>query len=316
MSAGVRGRGQACGKTILLGEHFVVHGVPALALPLTGATTSVRVSRVDAGDPWVEAAPVPLDEAAHAQSLQLVRAAHRALGLDGAPSWRVEVTTRVPVGHGLGSSAAFGVALLRALAAAGGRELELAELGRLGHQLERLVHGNPSGIDDTVVTRERPLWFERGAAPRLVQPSAELDAGLVLASSGRPGSTREAVAAVQALRERDPRGFDSLCRQASAVTAAGLRAYQAGDSWTLGAQMDRNHELLVRIGVSLPVLDHLVRVAREAGAVGAKLTGGGRGGFVITLCERDALPRVEQALRQAGAAAILRVARDTAGAER
>jgi mevalonate kinase len=293
----VLGRYRACGKLILLGEHFVVHGAPAIALPLPGLGTEVTV----VSDPALPAARLdtPVDELAD----KLLRGALAELGLDEGRGLRVKVSSTIPVGYGVGSSAAYAVALLGALSRAVGRPLAPEPLHEKAHSLEHLSHGQPSGIDDTVVTFERPIWFRRGEPP--VPLTLAGRPGLVLAGSGRPGSTRDAVANVATLRAASPDLFDSLHRRAVEVVTRGRTALEAGDTVALGHCLDETHGLLQRLGVSSPELDRLVTVAREAGALGAKLTGSGLGGFVVALAERGGEARLRSDLEQAGGDPVL-----------
>ncbi len=296
-----RGAYRACGKLILLGEHFVVHGAPALALPLLSLATEVEVLEEPGdGAPRLEA---ELPEADVAHSRRLLVAALAGLGLAEQRGWCVRVRSSIPIGHGLGSSAAYAVALVGALARAGGRALSPEELHAQAHALEQLSHGWPSGIDDTVITLARPLWFRRGEPPRPLPPRPEL--GLLLASSGRPGSTREAVASVAELREAKPARFAALLAEAEVVAGEGREAFLDGDDRHLGVCLDRNHALLVELGVSTPELDRLANAAREAGALGAKLTGSGRGGFLVALAATGDLETLASTLADAGAAAVL-----------
>lgn len=297
------GRHRACGKLILLGEHFVVYDVPALALPVTVVSTEVVV--VEDSD---ATAPLLITDAAQTR-LQTARGmlekALELLRLEETLPWRVEVRSTIPQGCGLGSSAAFAVALVGALARAGARQLTLARHNELAHTLEGLVHGTPSGIDNTTISHRRPVWFARGRPVELLDGPGTLE--LVLASSGRPGSTREAVAGVSALRAADRSRFEGLCLRARTLVQQGREAFIAGDAPRLGRLMRDNHALLQQVGVSTDRLDGLVAAAEEAGALGAKLTGGGRGGFVVALAAAGQAALVADALTSAGAAQSLAV---------
>lgn len=297
------GRASACGKLILCGEHFVVHGAPALALPLTAVSTEVTVHEAPGAEGPVLESDAP--EALLDLARRMVQAALHGLRIAPRTPWRIEVRSSVPLAAGLGSSAAFSVALVDALARADGRSLDVEALNAQAHALEGLVHGSPSGIDDTVIAHRRPLWFVKGAGFELLDGPGTL--GLVLASSGAPRSTREAVAAVGALRRAEPARFASLCERARELTTRARAAFQAGDATALGALMNENHELLRAIGVSTGALDRLTEAAREAGARGAKLTGGGRGGFVVALLPVGSEGDVCAALEHAGATQLLRV---------
>ena len=159
------GKGSGYGKVILFNEHFVVHGVPALALPLPALST---IATIDADD---EHNGIRLVTEAHSSLTPLARQMlGRALERLPVPrgAWCVNVHSTNPIGHGLGSSASFAVALLRALARAGKHALSLEQVNEHALALEQLVHGNPSGIDNTVITYERPVWFVREAPPEFI----------------------------------------------------------------------------------------------------------------------------------------------------
>lgn len=270
--------GVAVGKAILIGEHFVVHGAPALAVPVAGRAVRVRVS------PGAGAWRCGDAGRAHIEAL-LVR-------LRLAPDeMAVEVDATLPVGMGLGSSAALAVALLRALDAPPDRVRELA------HDLERVAHGTPSGVDDAVVALERPVWFVRGSPVEpLTWPSRP---PLVIATTPRHGTTQIAVAAVRRWADGHPSRFAALLAAATADAEAARRALEAGRWDVLGALLDRAHDRLRDVGVSNAALDRLCDAARSAGAFGAKLTGAGLGGAMIALA-RDPVD-VAAALGEAGA---------------
>jgi mevalonate kinase len=215
----------------------------------------------------------------------------------------VTVRSSNPVGYGLGSSAAFSVALLRALCAATGRCLSQEELNTHAFALEQHVHGRPSGIDNTVVSHCRAVAFRRGEEPRFIDPTHR--PRLVLARSSEPGATRDAVARVAGIARRDPTRLAQLCDEAREVAVAGQTALLRGAWPRLGALMNQAHALLQEIDVSTAELDRLVAAARAAGALGAKLTGAGRGGFVVALVSADTEASVERGLAAAGAAEVI-----------
>ncbi len=287
-------------KAILLGEHFVVHGGQALAIPLTALGTTVEIVTSD------DSPPLHLDDAG---CDPLVPASDRALAeqmivrateLLGTPvQGRVTSRSTIPIGQGLGSSAAFAVALVGALHRATSQEPSARTLRDHAHALEMLVHGSPSGIDDGVVAEGRPLVYRRGEALRPLDPGTPLH--LVFASAGRPAPTREAVDRVHALRARDPARFEDLLANAEDTVTRGVNAFSDGDARTLGERLNAMHGLLRDLDVSTPQLDALVQRARTAGAFGAKLTGAGLGGFMLALVASSKIEGVHDALCAAGA---------------
>jgi mevalonate kinase len=296
-------RGRAAGKVILLGEHAVVYGRPALAAGL-GVGMEVEVVASD-GPVRIE-----IDAGDDPRPVRLVEDAATALGIS-ADGLAVRVRSEIPIGAGLGSSAALSVAVLRALAAAAGRTLSLADEMALGRRLEAIFHGHPSGIDPAAAALGRSCFrFVRGEPPTVTPLATARPLPLVIALGARPRSTGAAVQGLRARWEADRARHERLFDEVAAVVGAGAGAAERGDLAALGAAFDRNQELLARLGVSAPEVDTLVAGARRAGALGAKLTGGGTGGAVLALA-RDAttLARaleeqgIETMIAQVGAAA-------------
>jgi mevalonate kinase len=280
-------RGRAAGKVILLGEHAVVYGRPALAAGLDrGLDVELSVGR-------------PPEDVRLAR---LLAEAAGALGVS-ADGLAVAVRSDLPPGAGLGSSAALCVAVLRALAAAAGRVLAPADELALGRRLETIFHGHPSGIDPAAAALGRTCFrFVRGEPPAVTPLAVARPLPLVVAL-GAPRSTGAAVQGLRARWEAEPARYERLFDEVAEVVDAGARAAERGDLPALGQAFDRNQELLAALGVSAPATAILVATARAAGALGAKLTGGGAGGAVIALAPDTA--RVAAALREHGVETII-----------
>ena len=293
---------QACAKSILLGDHVVVYGSPALALPIHSVGTTARVtSRTNPNEPMFTTDAALADASvAH----RLLEESAMRLGLsERLPEWRIEVSSTIPMGQGLGSSAALGCALVGALSKTAGLEITVEELNAHVYALEGLVHGTPSGIDNTVVTYGAPIAYQTGESLRMVPwPSG---CHIVLASSGQMGSTRDAVDGVRRWKEMHPSEFDAVFDRARDAVMAGIEAFQTSNLGALGDAMNINHECLQQLGVSTPALDNLVGAARDAGALGAKLTGAGLGGFVVALTTPEQGQSIETALGRAGATTVI-----------
>jgi len=284
-------RGRAAGKVILLGEHAVVYGRPALAAGLA-LGLAVEVTASDG------ALRVESDRAALADDPRpaaLVAEAARALGLE-ARGLAVRVRSELPAGAGLGSSAALSIAVLRALAAAAGRQLGRDEELALGQRLEAIFHGHPSGVDPAAAAQADSgcIRFVRGEPPTLTRLRTTRPLPLAIAL-GRPRSTGAAVGGLRARWEADRARHERLFDRVAVVVEAGARAAETGDLAALGCALNENQALLGALGVSTPEVEALVGAARAAGALGAKLTGGGAGGAVIALAPEP--ERVAAALR-------------------
>lgn len=287
-------RGRAHGKVILIGEHSVVHFKPAIALPLMTTAIDVAVSANGSSylDPRfhltcdyysgpLESAPFNLNNLKKLQA-----ALHNRLCLpQKLGGFDINIVSTIPRERGMGSSAAVAVALTRAIAAYSGVILSEQEIFDYSQISENVAHGNASGLDSIATAHDKAVWFERGAQTRtfdLACPGV-----LIVADTGIRGGTREAVEDVHKLLYSQERGE---ARQAAKdidrlgeLTADCARALRQGDVRRLGYIMDEAHEALSSLAVSSPELDRLVAAARRAGAAGAKLTGGGRGGCMIAL---------------------------------
>jgi mevalonate kinase len=286
--------GRAGGKVILLGEHVVVYGRPAFA---TGVPLALDATiDVGAGPRLVSDAP------ADPRATRLVAEAARAMGLD--PSRIVaHVRSEIPPARGLGSSAALSIAVLRAMAAAAERTLDGPTTLGLGRELERIFHGTPSGVDPAAAALGTCLRFLGGEPPEVTPVRLARRLRLVVAYGDRARSTRSAVAGLRERWSADRARYERLFDEVARTVEEGIAAARRGDLDALGVAFDRNQTLLEELGVSNAEIAHLVRVARGAGAVGAKLTGGGAGGAIIALA-RD-VDEVAHALARAGATALV-----------
>ena len=300
------GVGTAPGKVILFGEHAVVYGRPALAVPVTQvcATATVqpgaagsglvidaldlgrRVTLAEAGNPLAEVALLVLER----------------LGLS-TPDWRVSLHSTIPIASGLGSGAAVAAAVVRALASAAGRELDPAEVSDIVFQVERLHHGTPSGVDNTVIAYGQPVYFVRGQPPQpfaIVHPFS-----LAIGDTGISSPTRVTVGDVRAGWLRDSPRYEAWFDGIAAIVEAARQAIAGGTPHELGPLMDANHALLAEMGVSSSELESLVAAARATGAGGAKLSGGGRGGNMIALVTPETAGSVAKGLLAAGTVRVI-----------
>jgi mevalonate kinase len=299
----------APGKIILLGEHAVVCGRPAIAAPVWQAVAMATVTSLAADSGCVIVAAdlgetVRLQDGAADHPLALVaRLALAELGFTQEPDWQIDLRSTIPIASGLGSGAALSTALVRALFAQVGRAAEPQTVSRIVYESERIYHGTPSGIDNTVIAYGTPIWFVRGQPAEAFAPAVSFT--LAIADSGIRSPTKETVGDVRRGWEAQPSRYEALFDAIAAVVHTGRKAIAAGDLALLGEMMDEDHALLAQLGVSSDPLERLVAAARAAGALGAKLSGGGRGGNVIALVQDDCQVAVEHALLSAGAVRVI-----------
>lgn len=296
-------RSSACGKVILLGEHAVVYGRPALALPIPLAVEAV----VRPGGSGVNLV-IPrwgLEQKirpAGAQGLSgILHAMLDRLGLADR-DMTIEVIPHVPRAMGLGGSAALAVAVIRALDRAFDLGLDDGAVNALAFECETVAHGTPSGIDNTIATYGMPLRFQRTPGEgtgRFEEISLARPVPLVIGITGRESLTANTVARVRQAWENHRRRYDALFDQIAVLTDAATDALREGQFEELGELMNLCQGYLNALQLSTPELEELVHVAREHGALGAKLTGGGGGGSIVALCP-DTQEAVAAAMERAG----------------
>jgi mevalonate kinase len=281
-----RGHGSAPGKVILLGEHAVVYGQPALAGAL-GQRIFVELEDDEAG-PRVEIGGIPGRDSTASGSPQELNRAFAAMaaevGVD--PRLRAKVWSELPLGGGLGSSAALGVALARALCEVVGQGCPPDRAAALALHFERIFHGSPSGVDPAVCARGGLLVFTREmeGRPESIEPiSPPAPVYLVVALTGIARGTRRTVLPLAERKAARPSLYDPLLATLGELARGGKDAVLRGDLAELGVRFDAAHGILAALGVSCAELDELTAALRKDGALGAKLTGAGGGGAAIAL---------------------------------
>ncbi len=297
-------RSSACGKVIVLGEHAVVYGRPAIALPVPMAVEAT----VRKGGNGVQVI-IPRWGLEQQVRPGLTRGVNGAINtmletLQLADSGiTIEVFPHLPRGMGLGSSAALAVAVIRALGDAYALALDDESINRLAFECERAAHGTPSGIDNTVATIGKPLVFEKDGTPSFRELHLPQPVPLVIGITGRESLTATTVARVRTAWRENARRYDALFDQMAQLARAGVDALEHARLEELGELMNLCHGYLNALQVSSPELEELVHIARNNGALGAKLTGGGGGGSMIALCP-GTQDRVAAAMEAAGYQAL------------
>lgn len=284
-SSAAPGYGVAAGKVILFGEHAVVHGTPAIAAGISrGARSTASKSKHD---------HIQINGKALPDGHELYSALRNLRGVLGAHPARVEVELDIPAGAGLGASAAMAMATARALIARQGLSDSTRPFGAIGtserklfeaaQAWEKVFHGNPSGVDVAAAQRAGMIRFMRGQEPESLVIDKPLH--LVIAQAGPPASTKSMVDSVAGFKSRNPVQFDRTVAAIFALVDNAQLLLRQGDWRAVGKLMDLNQMLLAGWMLSTEEIETACRLARGAGALGAKLTGAGGGGCVIALAD-------------------------------
>ena len=297
----------APGKIILLGEHAVVYRKPAIAVPVNQVQAKAIITANPKGKPGsvqIQAPAIDLDtdwkelSSDHPIVVTIELTLHE-IGTSHMPACKLRISSTIPVASGLGSGAAVTVAIIRAIATFLGHSLSDEIVSSIAYEIEKIHHGTPSGIDNTVVTYRKPVYFIRSQPIETLQVPQPFS--LVIANTGIPSPTALAVGDVRQKWLSDPDLLESIFSEIEQIVVKARSLIQSGNVELIGPLLTRNHQLLRDIGVSSNELDRLVDAALEAGALGAKLSGGGRGGNMIALVSPESAPIVSQALMRYGA---------------
>jgi mevalonate kinase len=294
----------APGKIILFGEHAVVYSRPALAIPVTQVHVDVEVLDSPRKGIWIDAPGIdlhaelnslPVDHPIGSVILKLFQ----RFDILQFPALEISIASTIPVAAGLGSGAAVSVALIRALALHLNHPLTDEQVNDLVYEIEKLHHGTPSGIDNTVITYAKPVYFTKDKPIETFKVGKPFT--IVIGDTGIPALTKESVGDVRRLRMSDQYTVENIFNEIAQIALIGRRSIESGKPEQLGELMDQNHAYLQALTVSSPELDKLVEAARSAGALGAKLSGSGRGGNMIALTNQSNAELVASALISAGA---------------
>lgn len=293
------GRGIGYGKIIVFGEHFVVHGAPAIA---GGISSNVIVETKESKKNRIITERKIVEEAG-------IRSIESMLAVMGIQKrYDIYLEGDLPTYGGLGSSAAFCVAFVNALAEDKGVNLTREEINRYAYEGEKAFHGNPSGIDNTVATYRGVVEFRKGKTPsesnfEFIELGKPLE--MVVSFTGKYSPTQKMVEAVRVFKEQDEKEFGQLMDEYTDLEAEGRKAIEKGKLDVIGRLMNSNQSLLSEVGVSDEANDRINRLALDAGALGAKLTGGGGGGCCIALAKnKKHAAEIKEILKRAGFASF------------
>ena len=312
---------KAPGKIILFGEHAVVYGQPGIAIPVTKVNASVHIYPTITGTPekiHIQAPDIGLDADLGALPDNHPIALAVLLSIDACspisiPSFTLQVTSTIPMAAGMGSGAAVSTAIIQAISSFLGKALSKSELSDLTYQVEKIHHGTPSGIDNAVIAYQKPVYFLKDHPIQFLR--IEQPTHWIIADTGETTPTHETVQAVRELYFSDEDKYGVFITKIGEISKKARQALTIGDIPELGQLMDENQVLLAKLSVSSPRLEILTQAAREAGAAGAKLSGGGRGGQMIALAHPEQIKTIENALYRAGAARVITTFLNKSGVE-
>jgi len=301
------GTGKGFGKTILFGEHFVVYGLPAIASAL-GTYTTANIEVVK-GKGWTvddqRLATPGYKKKKYDEAMQSIINVIEHLKIE-TKMQKLEITFAgdLIAASGVGASAAQCTSLARALNDTFSLKLDDEKINQASYEGEKAYHGTPSGIDNTASTYGGLIWFVKNLdggknTMDLLQTPKKIP--LVIANSGITASTTEVVADVRNLKEENPKKFEKIFKDYKNLAVKAKEALLEGNIITVAELMNKNHELLQEITVSGEINDKLVDIAINNGAIGAKMTGTGRGGLVISLAETEKIQnKIARAIEKAG----------------
>ncbi len=296
---------KAPGKIIIVGEHFVVHGSYSLAAAIKKGTlvhASVSDRSILFSKDFNLTAELP--NKIPFRLTPLVETLKSTLTYLGERRGvKLEISSDIPISAGLGSSAAGSVALVAAASAALNHPLKKEEIIELAMTSEKIIHGNPSGIDPVVATYGGILLYKKGLPPKLVK--SEVSTDFIISYTGSGHSTSKMIKKFSKSKKTFPAFFRSLVNSSSILAETAATAIACGDLPTLAAIINFTHSVLSSFGVSSIALDRAVDTALRAGCIGAKLTGGGGGGCIIALPKTGKSDNIFEKIRNSAADAWL-----------
>jgi mevalonate kinase len=303
------GRGVGFGKVILFNEHFVVYGIPAVVSAVGAKTTALVERKPGSGyelkderpeTPGYKAEKLPQQR----ESLDIML---KFMDIDTQHNhYVITLGGDLIAASGVGASAASCAAIARAFS----QELNLnfsdERVNEVAYEGEKGYHGTPSGIDNTAATYGGLIWYRReGSAQLMERMRLRKPVEIVMGNTGKVADTKIIVAGVKERKEKEPQKYARLFQDADQLVRNARQELEDFNLEKVGAYMNENHKLLQEIGVSSPELDALVKLARDAGAVGAKLTGTGRGGYMVALTPgRELQDRVANEIDRNGSQAL------------
>ncbi len=295
--------GKGYGKCILFNEHFVVYGIPSIVSAIGDVTTAAVEKTKSGGTQLIDNRPATpgYKEEKKEQQKDSLRRILEAMQINSEESIKITLAGNLYAASGVGASAASCTAIARALNAFYNMGLTDERINEIAYEGEKGYHGDPSGVDNTASTYGGLIWFVRGEKNTFDLIKMKNPVEIVMGNTGKVSNTKAAVAGVKERKEKFPQKYNTLFAEAGEVARAARKALEANNVSEVGKLMNRNHALLQQIEVSCSELDLLVETAKANGAVGAKMTGSGLGGYMVALTPGKALQdKVADALEGKG----------------
>ena len=302
---------KAPGKIILFGEHAVVYGQPAIAIPVKEVCATARIIpdiESPRGHIHLQALDIQLDTDVSMLPKDhplatAIRLTLETISPGYVPSFTIQLSSTIPLSAGMGSSAAVSVALIQALSSYLGNPLSTEKVSKLAYEVEKIHHGTPSGIDNSVIAYQKPVFFKCDKPIEVF--GVKHPTHWVIADTGEKTPTYQTVAAVREQHLKNPKRYNAIFEKIGEITQTARKALINGDLTTLGPLMKENQSLLEELDVSSPALNALIKSAQSSGASGAKLSGSGRGGNMIALAPPDKVADIVKALKEVGAKRVI-----------
>lgn len=277
------GNGTSYAKIILLGEHSVVYGKPAIALPLKTITANTVISSLPNQDILLESNYFTGNLSSSPKQMLGIKnlITYLVENLNISSGIKIKLKSNLPAERGMGSSAAISISIIRAFHNFVNKPLTKAKLLKLANIAEKITHKNPSGLDAATSSSENPIWMIRDVETTDIP--VNMDGYLLISDSGLAGQTSEAIKIVQENLKNNPAQTNELLNNLGNLTFTAKDQLATNNLVGLGKTFKKAHVNLKKLGVSISKLDNLIAIAEKNGSLGSKLTGGGRGGCFISL---------------------------------
>ncbi len=295
--------GKGYGKCILFNEHFVVYGIPSIVSAIGDTTVAVAERTQTGGLQLIDNRPATpgYKEEKREQQKDSLKRILEAMNIDRNANLQITLGGNLVAASGVGASAASCTAIARALNSLFNLHLTDERINEIAYEGEKGYHGTPSGVDNTASTYGGLIWFVKGEKPIFDPIKMKEPVEIVMGNTGKVANTEAAVKGVRERKEKNPEEYQKIFSEASNLAQTARKALEAHDLPEVGRLMNRNHELLKRIEVSSRELDMLVKTAVINGALGAKLTGGGLGGYMVALTPgKSVQEKVAKAIAEMG----------------